>query len=148
MRVHSLSGETGHFLRLSEVSLRKEGREADFAVEKCAEAAGGVLLKLKGIDSPEEARKYSSWEVWVPRDKAAPLKDGEYYFADLCRCALVFRGERIGDIRSVLETGPAAMLEVLTPGGKSHMIPFVNEHIGEIDLAEGTVELKTEWLLQ
>ena len=147
VRVASLSGEQEHFLLLQQVALRKAGREVEFEVESCRTLGSDLLMKLRGIDNPEEAQKYSSWEVVVPREKAAPLRDGEYYIGDLCRCGLVFQGKTVGTIRSVLDVAAGQMLEVLLPGGKTAMIPFVNEHVGEVDLEAGTVELKSERLL-
>ena len=147
LRVHSFSGEVEHLLRLREIRLRRDGKELSFAVEASRAADGGVLVKLRGLNSPEDARKLSGWEIWVPRDQAAPLREGEHYVADLCRCALVFQGSRVGEIRSVVEAGSGSLLEAVDPGGRTFLIPFVAEHVGEVNLAEGTVELKTPWLL-
>jgi len=46
-----------------------------------------------------------------------------------------------------VEAGSGSLLEAVDPGGRTFLIPFVAEHVGEVNLAEGTVELKTPWLL-
>ena len=47
-------------------------------------------MKCTGIDTPEDAAKYRNWEMLVPRDKACPLKEGEFYVEDLKQCSLIY----------------------------------------------------------
>ena len=147
VRVRSFSGETDHFRTLKKLTLKKGGRELDFDVETVRIAGKDLLLKLKGLDSPEEAKKYASWEIWVPRELACPLRKGEFYITDLCHCDLVLDGKPIGKIRSVVENVTSDMLEIEREGASSFFVPFVKEHVGEVDLANKTVELKSGWLV-
>ncbi|MDR1931798.1 MAG: ribosome maturation factor RimM [Spirochaetales bacterium] len=148
MRVMSFSGEYQHFLTLRELTLAGGGQEKKFAVEECKIAGKDILLKLAGIGSPEEAAKYNGWEIRVPREKAAPLREGEFYIADLCGCALVCGGKTAGTVKSVLDAGPRQLLELVNAEGKTFLIPFENAHVGEVDTEGRSIELKSEWLLQ
>jgi 16S rRNA processing protein RimM len=105
-------------------------------------------MKLGGIDSPEAAAGLRGWEIRVPREQASPLAEGQYYIADLCGCALVCGGRDRGTVRSVLEGGAHQLLEVVDAGGKTFFIPFVEAHVGEVDISSRSIELKSEWLLQ
>ncbi len=148
LKVRSHSGETEHFMRLKEVTLALRGRETQFRVEEVRTAGSMVLLKLAGLDTPEEARRHSGSEVWVRREEAAALGEGEYYHADLCKCSIVKDNQRLGRIRSVCEGGASDLLEIETPAGRVFLIPFVDEFVGTVNLDERTVELKADWLLQ
>ena len=148
VKVHSYSGETKHFMSLCEVNLVSGKRERPFHVEEVRLISNSVLLKLAGIDSPEEARRYSGWELWVDRSFAAELREGEYYHADLCRCTVVQGGRALGRIMSVCDGGAADLLEIETSGGKRFLVPFIEEFVGEVNLVNHTVELKADWLLQ
>jgi len=147
VRVRSLSGETEHFFGLEKVTLRKGGREVDFTIEAVKVAGKDLLIKFSGLDSPEDAKKFASWEILVPRELACPLKEGEYYVADLCDCALILDGKPIGRIRSVVEGVTNDMLEVEREGAASFFVPFVKEHVGDVDFGKKTVELKSGWLV-
>jgi 16S rRNA processing protein RimM len=147
-RVHSLSGETAHFRVLAAVTLyAADGREQVFSVEECRPAGKDVLIKLRGINSPEEAARYRAWEIRAGREYACPLKEGEYYTADLCGCALVCGAKTAGTVKSVIETGAHDILEVADAGGKTFFIPFVEAHVGKVDIVSRSIELKSDWLL-
>lgn len=148
LRVASYSGETDHFSTLKEVELRHGDRRKTFAVERVRATAGHLLVKLAGIDSPEEAKGYSGWEIVVEREAAAPLGENEYYLSDLCKCDVVKRGRRLGSILSVCEGGGGDMLEVQVPSGKRFFVPFRNEFVGKVDIAKRTVEIEADWLLE
>jgi 16S rRNA processing protein RimM len=148
MKAQSLSGEYDHFLALDQVTLAQDGREKVFSVEECKIAAKDILIKLQGVDTPEEAAKYRSWEIRVPREKAAPLRAGQFYIADLCGCALTLGGRTAAKVVSVIDGAAHQMLEVQTPEGKTFFIPFVEAHVGDVDMTARVVELKSEWLLR
>ena len=148
LKVKTLSGETDHFYRLKNVFLKKEGKEKTFDVEKVKPFGGDVLLKVKGIDNPEEAKLFSNWEILVDRKDAAPLAEGEYYNSDLCACSLIRNSEVLGKVVSVIEGGAGDLLEIETTNGKVILIPFINEWIGTVDLQKKEIELKEGWDLE
>ncbi|MDR2898195.1 MAG: ribosome maturation factor RimM [Spirochaetaceae bacterium] len=155
VKVESSSGETAHFLELKEIFVRKDGVEKRFAVESVdANDIGRLVMKLGGIDSPEEMKKYSGWEILVPRKNACPLDRDEYYIADLCRCALVYGVPPVvvGRITGVIEGGAGELLEVVLDDASAEdrtvFVPFRNEFIGAVDIGKGTVELLHLWVLE
>jgi 16S rRNA processing protein RimM len=147
MRVKSLSGEYAHFFNLEKVGLYKNGREIEFPVETCRQSGAELLIKLAGIDNPEEAKKYSSWEIRVDRELACPLREGQFYISDLCGCGLFIREAKVGTIRSVIEIANNDMLEIVDAEGRSFLVPFVKEHVGNVDIEKKSVELLSECFL-
>ena len=148
LRTSSFSGEYQHFLDLKQLTLKsKDGQEKVFSVEDCKINGSDILLKLEGLDNPEEVKKYLSWEICVPRANASPLKDGQFYIDDLCGCTLFCGGKTIGKVKSVIDVGHQQMLEITNNEGKTYLIPFVDVHVGEVNINERTIELKSEWLL-
>jgi len=144
VRVQSFSGETDHLLRLAEVRLRRGGAERTAAVEAARPAAHHVLVKFSGVDDRDAAQALVGWELWVDRSRAAPLAEGEFYTADLCRCGLFVGNERVGEVTGICETGHAPLLEVRTGDGRTVMVPFTDHFVGEVDVAAGRVELRDE----
>jgi 16S rRNA processing protein RimM len=150
----STSGEYGHFANMTEVVLRGKKGEKSYSVESVTLSGSYPFMKLAGVNSPEEAKLLGGSEILVPRDKACPLKEGEYYVEDLKGCVLVHESEAAGAIIGVVEGGGGSLLEVRLSGGASGgesravFVPFNKEFIGNVDLAARRVELKHLWILE
>lgn len=175
VKVESYSGEFSHFEDLDEVVLRTGGQggiETLYTIEAVEGHSQCVLIKFKGIDTPEAAKKLAGSELVVSRDKACQLEEGEYYVTDLCQCTLVYKNTPLGTITSVMEGGANDLLEVTLfegsvpeladsdtktdktvksrkPSGKQvRLIPLRNEFVGRIDLKAQTIELMHRWILE
>ncbi len=168
-KVESTSGESAHFVELEEVTLRSGDRERVFAVESVDGCTANLLMKCVGIDTPEDAKKFSGWEIMVPKDMACPLYEDEFYIEDLKQCTLVYglasdAPIEIGSVTGVLEGGESYLIEVslsesfnlsqyvdsdneLSKGSK-RFIPFKNEFIGTVDIKRKVIELMHLWILE
>lgn len=142
LTVRSFSGRIDHLGRLRAVLLRRGSEERRATVLSVRAKPPHAVMKLEGVDSPETARGFRGFEIWVPRSEAAPLEVGEFYAVDLCRCSLYFGQERLGSIRSVVDAGSSQMLEVEGPGGKAFLVPFIDHFVGEVDVQGGRIELR------
>lgn len=124
-KVESASGRFDHFYGMTEVALRngKTGESRTFRVQAVDSGDRDLYMKLIGIDTPEDVRKFVRWEIVVPRGNACPLGEDEWYVEDLKRCSLVYRpkdGEKggedglvvVGTITDVMEGGSGDLLEV------------------------------------
>ena len=130
------------------MSAHKGAVEKTLKVEATRWTGDNLLLKFAGIDSPEEAKLLADFELWVPKDQAAPLEEGEVYLADLIGCSLVFAGEAKGKVRGYLEGAASILLEVEKTDGSIAMVPFQEVYLGDIDLAGRSVALKVDWILE
>ncbi len=173
-KVESASGDYEHLLNLKEVTLRRGTTEKLCKVEAASGGNHVAYLKFSGINSDEEIRKYTGWEIVVPRKYAHPLEKNEWYVEDLKNCSLVWNGEVsaasaapaqvVGTITDVLEGGAGYLLQVslsescsciddsvkFDSNGKVRtvLIPFVNEHVGNVDVDNQTVQLMHLWILE
>ena len=172
LKLESVSGEYEHLLSLETVVLRPtEGRPTglastarrtailppehatrtssgyEFRVERTRRHGSSVVMKLAGIETPEEARSWSGAELLVLRANAAPKADDEYYYADLVGCTIRSEGKAIGAVRSIWNNGSNDMLEVETDNG-IRVIPFRSEFVGAVDIEEAKIELIAPWVLE
>jgi 16S rRNA processing protein RimM len=148
LKLHSFSEEFSHLAVKGEVLLRKDGKEKRCMLEAFKSSGNGLLVKFAGVDSPEEARAFNGWEVWVPREAAAPLEEGEYYVADLSSCSIVSGSEIVGRVVGVIDGPQALLLEVeATADGKRYLVPFMSQYVGDVDLEQKRIELLEPWLL-
>jgi 16S rRNA processing protein RimM len=148
LKVKSFSGESEHFFPLRQILLRRGESQLNFKVEHVRGHDPAILIKLEGVETPEDASNYHGWEVWADREYASPLFDNEYYVADLCCCTLVTgTGEKL-KIKNVWEGAPVLMLEVELDSREIKLIPFQKEFIGTVDIEKKTIELLSDWLLE
>ena len=156
IKIESCSGEYEHFLNLKEIKLQlpSKGTETQppelfYQVEECVVRNADALLKLRGIDSPEAAKKLHGADILVPRDMACPHERGEFYINDLCNSDLVYKGNSVGTIADVVEGGGGLLLEVSEAAtGRTVYIPFRSQFIGKINIPAKQVELMHRWILE
>lgn len=171
-KIESASGEYEHIAKLKEVTLQHGNEKKEVKVESASIGSNTVYVKFKGIDSDEDIKKYRGWELLVPRKYCKPLEKDEWYISDLQNCSLIWENDPatsvapavVGTITDVLEGGAGYLLEVslsesctcisdevkFTESGKSRtvLVPFNNEHIGKVDIENGTVQLMHLWILE
>lgn len=148
LKVKSYSGLSDHILVLREALFRKGQEEKRLRLDSVRPQPPGVILKITGIESPEQARRFVGCEIRVPRSQAARLLDGEYYAADLCLCSLWFGEEEIGSVRSVWEGGASELLEVQGKAGRTFLVPFIDHFIGDVQLEKRKIFLKEDEIVR
>lgn len=152
VKIYNFSGESEHFFKLKQVTLKKGDKSLEKKIEGIKAHGKDLVIKFQGIETPEEAKKYIDWEIWVPREKASPLHEGEFYTADFYGCSLIEPETKkvYGKVVSILyESGTTDYLEIESSleEGKKFLIPFCNQYIGEVDIEKKTIELLAEWII-
>ena len=149
VKVHPFSDDFDHFFSLKEVTVQRGDKTRRLEVEKVQNHSGELLMKFRGIDSPEDARFISGWEILVPREQASRLAEGEVYTADLQGMRLVFDNEEVAEVVSVLDGAQSVLLEVKTSrNDRLHLVPYMKGvFVDDVDVENGTMRLlKTELL--
>ncbi|MBQ2503749.1 MAG: 16S rRNA processing protein RimM, partial [Lachnospiraceae bacterium] len=103
-----------------------------------------VILKFDGINNINDIEQYKKCEMFVTREEAIPLEEGEHYVADLIGLRVITDdGVELGVLEDVLETGANDVFEVRPKeeGKKMILIPAIDDCMGEVDLENGTMEV-------
>ncbi len=97
------------------------------------------LVKLRGVNSREEAESLVGLQVSVPPTALPPLTDGHYYWRDLVGLSVTNQdGVVLGRVSGLLETGANDVLVV--EGERQRLIPFVPErYVLGVDLTGGQI---------
>ena len=132
--------DPAYFKKLKKVFFEKEGSYEEFVIESVRMALPLVIIKFKGIEAPEEIRKYRQTDLYVVRKDAPALEEGEHYYADLLGMEVtddtgVYRG-RLTDI---IETGANDVYEVTTTDGGTVLLPAIKDCILDVDMDEGII---------
>lgn len=148
VRVESLSDETAHFERLRGVTIALGSEERRYDVESVEVTTNGVVLKLRGVDTKDEAATLIGAEIEVERRRAARRRRGEYYARDLIGSTVVRRSSIVGRVAGVVTTGASDLIEIELSSGEVILVPFVKEYIGRIRPRRRRLELKSSWELE
>jgi len=94
-----------------------------------------VILKIKEIPDRNTAELMRQKELYVDRENAIELEEGEYFISDLIDCQ-VFTDEekKLGSLVDVLKTGANDVYVVEGEDGKEILLPVIDECIKEVDL--------------
>lgn len=111
----------------------------------------GLIAQLDGIDDRDQAALANGIEIGLLRDDLPPPEEDEFYWEDLIGLDAVDpAGRKFGVVSGLLEAGAHDVLVIDTPGrtaaGKplQVLVPFVERHVGEVDLAKKQVVVDWE----
>jgi 16S rRNA processing protein RimM len=103
-----------------------------------------AVARFEGVDDRSAAEALRGSLVEIDRLALPPLKEGEYYHADLIGLPAVDReGNAIGHVIAVENYGAGDLLEIERRDGKRSLIPF---KAGIADLEDGRAVLDPEFL--
>jgi 16S rRNA processing protein RimM len=101
---------------------------------------GALVARAKEIATREEAEAVRGLQLYVPREILPPPDEDEFYLADLVGLAAVDPdGAEIGRIKSVQNFGAGDLLEIAPPSGPTWWLPFTNEAVPDVRIADGLV---------
>ncbi len=121
--------------------VNRRGRLA-VEVEAFEIISGKPILKVRGIDTPEDARAWNTGTLEIDEAERISLPEGEYFHDQLEGLTVVDPGgNTVGTLTKVLETPANDVYECRTTDGRVILIPAVEDFILEIDLNEGTMKI-------
>ncbi len=93
-----------------------------------------VIVKFKGIDNINDIEKYKGCDIYVTRENAIPLEEGECYIADMIGLKVVTDdGNDFGILKDVMETG-ANLVFVVEHDGKEVLLPDIPDCVKSVDI--------------
>ena len=111
--------------------------ERQLTLKTVKPGGGGAIARFAEVGDRTSAEALSGSLVTVPRSALPPLKEGEYYHADLiglpCQSG---EGEPLGTVVAVENFGAGDILEIEKPDGRRSMVPLRQ---GIADVAEGRI---------
>ena len=110
----------------------------DYAVEQSRVQKNCVLLKLRGVDTVEQAMTLRGKVVEFDRT-GVELEEG-WFIADLIGLRVRTEGREIGEIKDVLQY-PGNDVWVVRGDGKEYMIPAVPAFVRTVSIDEGYADV-------
>lgn len=142
VKVAPLTDFPERFAALKRVSLSGSGGLRVMEVEASRPHQHGYVLKLKGIETPEEARTLNHVLLKIDETEVYPLPEGVYYHFQLeglevSDCKL----GRLGILTEILSTGANDVYVIDSPRYGEILIPALKEVILRIDLDAKQMEV-------
>ncbi len=105
----------------------------------------GLLVKFKGIETPEAAGQFRNQWVFVKKSDLPPLPEGKIYKHELIGFRVVDEGGNpLGELVEILETGANDVYIVRDDSGKEILLPNIPSVI--LDLEPDTRTMRVHLL--
>lgn len=119
----------------TKIYLKQEGELREYEVESFRIVRNSPFLKLKGINSLQEAEALRGREILARAEDFPALEDGLYYDFQLLGCLVkTADGRELGRVVELITMGSANLL-VVEIAGKKVEIPLVETICRQIDPA-------------
>jgi 16S rRNA processing protein RimM len=135
LKIEILTEFPERFASLRQVFLGDDAKS--FAVEAARLHSGAALIKLAGIDTPEDAAKLREQLVYVAHADAVKLPENQVYLYQLIGLRVQTRdGKVLGAITDVLDTR-ANDVYIVNDGTREILLPAIPDVVKEINLERG-----------
>ena len=135
VKVNPFTDDISQFETLKKLLLEKDGKLIEIEVEETKYSKNQVLLKLKGIDTIEEAEKYRGSYLKIARKDARKLPKGTYFIADLIGLPVYTEeGILLGNVDDIYNSGANDIYVVKDSLGKQILLPATKEVIKQVDI--------------
>lgn len=133
MRVEPETDFPDRLLGLREVYLVRAGGATPATMETVRRTGTGLLVKIAGIDRPEDVAAWRDAVLAVPRSAAAPLPEGRHFVFDILGMTVVTEAEEpLGVVDEVIRTPANDVFVVHGPRGEI-LVPAIASVVVRVD---------------
>lgn len=140
VKVKPFTDDINRFDRLETIYIKNKKGKKEYKIQEVKYHKQMVMLKLEGIENPEEAETLRGSYLLIDRDKEEPLEEGIYYIVDLLGLEVFSdEGELLGKVDDIFNTGSNDIYVVKDELGKQILLPGTSEVIKDVDLEQGKI---------
>lgn len=137
VKVNPFTNDISQFEKIKSILLDKKGNLMEMQIEEVKYSKNQVLLKLKGIETIEEAEKYRNCYLKIPREKAKKLPKDTYFIADLIGLEVYTdEGTLLGKLDDIYNSGANDIYVIKDKLGKQILLPAIKDVIKQINLEQ------------
>lgn len=135
VKVNPFTDDIKRFDKLKTIYIQNKKGIKEYEVQEVKYHKNMVLVKLKGIDNPEDADLLRQSYLLVDREKEEPLEDGVYYIVDLLGLEVYTdENQLLGTLEDIYNTGSNDIYVVKNQLGKQILLPGISDVIKKVDL--------------
>lgn len=137
VKVNPFTDDISQFEEMETILVDKKGSLLEMQIEEVKYSKNQVLLKLKGIETVNDAEKYRNCYLKLPREKARKLPKNTYFIADLIGLEVYTEeGKLLGKVDDIYNTGASDIYVIKDELGKQILLPAIKDVIKQIDLEQ------------
>ncbi len=120
---------------LKEIYVEKKNELKLFQIEQVNYKKNMVILKLKGIETVEEAEKLRNCYLKIDRKDAKKLPKDTYFIVDLLGLDVYTdEGKLLGKVDDIYNAGSSDIYVIKDELGKQILLPAIKDVLKEVDL--------------
>lgn len=145
LKIHSYAEFGPSILDYKHWFLSSDQKLTPIEIEESKIQGKHLLVKIAGIETPEEARTLTGKTIQILREELPKLPQNEYYWSDLIGLTVINKNNQVlGKVIYLIATGSNDVLVI--KNDKEHAIPYLwNTVILSVDLTKG--EIHVDWEL-
>lgn len=142
VKVFPMTDDVNRFKILKSTILKSKNEEIELEIRSVKFFKNMVILGFKGYDNINDIEKYKGCGLYVTRENAVELEDGEYFRADLIDLDIYNEDEeKIGVLTDILETGANDVYIINLDDGRELLLPNTDECVLDIDLEKNKMTI-------
>ncbi len=143
MKMLSLTDFPERFTQDVDYYLYKQKRVKMVNIEGVKNRDKDMIIKLEGIETPEDAEIYRNALLKISKDDVVPLPKDHYYHYQLVGLSVsTEEGVVLGKVTEIVETGSNDVYVVKSDQGKEILIPALKEVVRSVDLNKGSIVVR------
>lgn len=141
VKVKPYTDDPDRFYKLDKVFVLKDKNYISCPIQNISVRKDGfVYCMLDHSQSCNSAEKQRGWKIYIDREHAVHLQEGQYFISDLIGCRVTDRtGILLGTIKDVLQPGANDVYEISQSNGKTLYLPVLPFVIVSVDVRESTI---------
>lgn len=135
VKIVPFTDDITRFDELKEIYVEKKNELKLFQIEQVNYKKNMVILKLKGIETVEEAEKIRNCYLKIDRKDAKKLPKDTYFIVDLLGLDVYTdEGKLLGKVDDIYNAGSSDIYVVKDELGKQILLPAIKDVLKEVDL--------------
>lgn len=142
LKIVPLTNNPHRFDDLEWVFIEKDGMMKKHTILDVKYTKGSVILKFSDIDTMDAAEKYRESFVLVDRKNAVKLPEDSFFICDILGSSVIDeKGNLLGHLEDVLQTGSNDVYIVKSESGKELLIPALKSVVSRISKEEQRIDV-------
>ncbi len=148
VKVFPTTDNVAHFKKIKDCYLKNGKTYVPAKITGCKFFKGMVIVHLEGYDDRDSVERLRRKEIYVDRANADPLKEGEYYMADIIGYDIYnidaetetdvenFNPDKtvlVGKIRDYIDTAVHPVITAEDTEGNERLIPAIHQFVKKVD---------------
>lgn len=135
VKIVPFTDDITRFDELKEIYVEKKNELKLFQIEQVNYKKNMVILKLKGIETVEEAEKLRNCYLKIDRKDAKKLPKDTYFIVDLLGLDVYTdEGKLLGKVDDIYNAGSSDIYVVKDEREKQILLPAIKDVLKEVDL--------------